>query len=65
MVDGYFADMAGVMKSLANRLPLQGEAWAVVGDSLYANIHIPVAEILTELAPTCGLKRYTLRRFAQ
>lgn len=63
MVDGYFADMAGVMKSLANRLPLQGEAWAVVGDSLYANIHIPVAEILTELAPTCGFEAVHVEAF--
>ncbi|MBK0155572.1 hypothetical protein IAE35_19720 [Pseudomonas sp. S75] len=63
MVDGYFADMAGVMKSLASRLNPQGEAWAVVGDSLYAKIHIPVAEILAELAPGCGFEAVRIEAF--
>lgn len=56
MVDGYFADMQGVLRSLEQRLVSRGEAWAVVGDSLYASIYIPVAEILAELAPTCGFE---------
>lgn len=63
MVDGYFADMAGVMKSLASRLNPQGEAWAVVGDSLYANIHIPVATILAELASVCGFEAVHVEAF--
>lgn len=63
MVDGYFADMCGVMKSLASRLNPQGEAWAVVGDSLYANVHIPVAEILAELAPACGFEALNVEAF--
>ncbi|CZT26660.1 MULTISPECIES: DNA methyltransferase [Pseudomonas] len=63
MVDGYFADMSGVMNALASRLPAHGEIWAVVGDSLYANIHIPVAEILTELAPTCGFEAIRTEAF--
>lgn len=56
MVDGYFADIRNVMLALERRLVPHGEAWAVVGDSLYANIYIPVADILTELAPTCGFE---------
>lgn len=63
MVDGYFADMVGVMKSVASRLNPQGEAWAVVGDSLYAKIHIPVAEILAELAPVCGFEAVHVEAF--
>lgn len=54
MVDGYFADMSSVMQALEQRLASHGEVWAVVGDSLYANTYIPVADILAELAPTCG-----------
>lgn len=54
MVDGYFADMSSVMRALEQRLASHGEVWAVVGDSLYANIYIPVADILAELAPMCG-----------
>ncbi|WP_116866153.1 DNA methyltransferase [Pseudomonas syringae] len=56
MVDGYFADMHGVMSALQKCLVAKGEMWAVVGDSLYANIYIPVADILTELAPSCGFE---------
>lgn len=56
MVDGYFADMLNVLRALEQRLVPHGEVWAVVGDSLYANIYIPVADILVELAPTCGLE---------
>ena len=56
MVDGYFADMRNVMQALAQRLVSHGEVWTVVGDSLYANIYIPVADILAELAPTCGFE---------
>lgn len=56
MVDGYFADMHGVMTALQECLVANGEMWAVVGDSLYANIYSPVADILTELAPSCGLE---------
>ena len=54
MVDGYFADMAAVLKALHGRLYVRGEVWAVVGDSLYSNVHIPVAGILAELAPSLG-----------
>ncbi|MBC3476602.1 MULTISPECIES: hypothetical protein [Pseudomonas] len=63
MVDGYFADMCGVMSSLETRLNTHGEVWAVVGDSLYANIHIPVAEILTELASSCGFEAMRIQAF--
>ncbi|HAU4888516.1 DNA methyltransferase [Aeromonas hydrophila] len=56
MVDGYFADMRNVMQALGQRLVSQGEIWTVVGDSLYANVYIPVADILVELAPTCGFE---------
>nr|WP_199064474.1 hypothetical protein [Chromobacterium sp. ASV5] len=63
MVDGYFADMTNVMKALESRLTPRGEAWAVVGDSLYANVHIPVAEILAELAPICGFETLRVEAF--
>lgn len=56
MVDGYFADMLNVLRALEQRLDPRGEVWAVVGDSLYANIYIPVADILIELAPMCGFE---------
>ena len=61
MVDAYFSDMRDVLQALRKRLYVRGEVWAVVGDSLYANVHIPVATILGELAPTIGFETRTYR----
>lgn len=55
--------MAKVMRSLESCLNSKGEAWTVVGGSLYANVHIPVAEILGELAPTCGFETVRVEAF--
>ncbi len=63
MVDAYFADMQQVMQDITTRLNARGEIWAVVGDSLYANVHIPVAEILSQLAPACGLEVLRIESF--
>jgi hypothetical protein len=54
MIGGYFHDMAGIFLSLNAILSSRGEAWVVVGDSRYANVHIPTAKILSELAPGFG-----------
>jgi hypothetical protein len=56
MVGSYFNDMGGVISEVAAALAPQGTIWMVVGDSRYANIPVPVAEILTELAPVLGLE---------
>lgn len=56
MVGAYFADLQKLLVSSARMLPPGGQAWFVVGDSQYANVHVQVAKILTELAPTAGLR---------
>jgi hypothetical protein len=56
MVGAYFADLQGMMKTCAQLLPSKGQAWFVVGDSQYAGIHVQVAKILADLAPSAGLK---------
>lgn len=56
MVGAYFADLLGLMRSCATLLPLKGQAWFVVGDSQYAGIHVQVAKVLADLAPSVGLK---------
>lgn len=56
MVGAYFADLRGLMKTCAHLLPSNGQAWFVVGDSQYAGIHVQVAKILADLAPSVGLK---------
>lgn len=56
MVGAYFADLLQLLKTSARLLPSHGQAWFVVGDSQYANILVPVAAILSELAPSAGLR---------
>lgn len=56
MVGAYFADLQGLMRDCAQLLPPKGQAWFVVGDSQYAGIHVQVAKILADLAPSVGLK---------
>lgn len=56
MVGAYFADLQGMMRTSAQLLPSKGQAWFVVGDSQYAGIHVQVAKILADLAPSAGLK---------
>lgn len=56
MVGAYFADMTQVISAIGKRLSPSGQIWIVVGDSRYAKIRIPVADILSELAPSLGLQ---------
>lgn len=55
MVGSYFADLQGMMRTCAQLLPSKGQAWFVVGDSQYAGIHVQVAKILADIAPSVGL----------
>lgn len=54
MVGGYFADLAGLLQDLRFKLREGGQVHMVVGDSRYAGVTVPVAEIVSELAPSCG-----------
>ena len=56
MVGSYFSDLAGVIGAIRTALTPEGTIWMVVGDSRYAKIPVPVAEILAELAPSLGLE---------
>jgi hypothetical protein len=56
MVGAYFSDLRKLLIASTNVLPSRGQAWFVVGDSQYANVRVQVAKILTELAPTVGLR---------
>lgn len=50
MVGAYFADMRSVLATIGKHISMRGEVWMVVGDSRYANVDVPVAHILSELA---------------
>jgi len=63
MVGSYFADMVQILKAVANRLPARGQIWMVVGDSRYAGVPVPVADILAELAPCTGCRLVTKEPF--
>lgn len=62
MVRDYFADLADILESLHGRLNKGNFVGMVVGDSQYRDIHIGVAKILIELAPTLGFKVESTRR---
>lgn len=56
MVGAYFSDLQKLLQVSAQLLPPKGQAWFIVGDSQYANVHVQVAKILAELAPTAGVR---------
>lgn len=50
MVGAYFADLMGIIQQIGKGLAPKGSLWLVVGDSQYAGIPIPTADIIGELA---------------
>lgn len=54
MVGAYFADIMGIVDRIRCRLSSGGTAWLVVGDSCYAGVKIPTANIIAELASALG-----------
>ena len=54
MVGAYFSDLLEVLDHIDRILVEGGSAWMVVGDSRYAGVEIPVANVLEELACTRG-----------
>ena len=54
MVGAYFSDLLEVLDHIGRILVEGGSAWMVVGDSRYAGVEIPVANVLEELACTRG-----------
>lgn len=63
MVAAYFDDMNLVLSKLATTLVDRGRAYLVVGDSRYHGVHVPVAEILTELAAGLGFRKVSEEPF--
>ncbi|WP_445337796.1 DNA methyltransferase [Clavibacter sp. CFBP 8614] len=54
MIGAYFAEMDAILRSTLGVLRPKGQSWLVVGDSRYANVDVPVALILEELATAMG-----------
>jgi hypothetical protein len=63
MVAAYFADIKTVIQSAVLKMPKKGQIWMVVGDSRYAGVSIPVADILTQLTPGLGCSLATKEPF--
>ncbi|WP_375306355.1 hypothetical protein WI560_32035 [Bradyrhizobium sp. A11] len=59
MIESYFADMEAVLYSIQKSLTAGGRAYVVVGDSRYAGIRIPVADILSEISAGLNLRTVT------
>lgn len=60
MIGAYAADLSIIMKHLRRALRPLGRAYIVVGDSRYAGIDVPVADILAEVAQTIGYRLLAL-----
>jgi hypothetical protein len=56
MVGAYFDDLLTILRVAPGMLHSDGAVLMVVGDSRYANVRIDVAGILSELAPSIGLR---------
>lgn len=56
MIGAYFDDLGSIIAEIRRILPVRGRMYMVVGDSRYCGIDIPVAEALTEMAPSLGLQ---------
>jgi len=54
MGGAYFADMRGVLQKLRAAIVAGGQVWMVVGDSRYAGVGVPTAEIVLELCGELG-----------
>jgi hypothetical protein len=62
MVRAYFADMATVLNGARRALRSErGRILLVVGDSRYAGVHVPVASIIRDMAPSLGLRCTDMR----
>ncbi|WP_166037902.1 site-specific DNA-methyltransferase [Sphingosinicella sp. YJ22] len=63
MVAAYASDMAVVIRGIGRAMPRGGRAYIVVGDSRYAEVDVPVAAILAELAPGLGFEPLRVEPF--
>ena len=60
MIGAYAGDLALVMGHLRRALRSRGRAYIVVGDSRYAGVDVPVAQILTEITHTLDYRLVAL-----
>ena len=59
----YFHDMCRLLDLLRDCLTSRAEVWAVVGDSRYAGVQIPVARVLADYAPKLGYRVLNIEPF--
>ena len=63
MIGAYSADLASIMDRLGRGLRSRGRAYIVVGDSRYAGVDVPVANILSEITLRLGYRLVALEPF--
>ena len=54
MINSYTNDLMTVIFKLSAGLRTTGRVYMVVGDSKYGGIEVPIAQIISELAPSLG-----------
>ncbi|MBI1334478.1 MAG: hypothetical protein GC165_16545 [Armatimonadetes bacterium] len=63
MIGAYFAELTDLLHKLFNKIKDGGSVWIVIGDSIYAGVHIETARILKELAIANGWTLLALEPF--
>lgn len=61
MVGAYFVDLGKILSGLSETMARKADVMLVVGDSRYASVHVDVAAICAEMAPSLGFKVKTTR----
>ena len=64
MIGAYFADLTATMKELRRMLPNRGRVYAVLGDSRYSGVHIPVIEEFAKTASELGFDVVSIESLA-
>ena len=54
MIGAYFADLTSTVKELRHMLPDRGRVYAVLGDSRYSGVHVPVINGFASIASELG-----------
>ena len=64
MIGAYFADLTSTMKDLRRMLPDRGRVYAVLGDSRYSGVHIPVIKGFASIASKLGFDVVSIESLA-
>lgn len=65
MINGYFSDMQTLLEKIRTKVKPGGSVFAVVGDSCYSGVSVPVGKILAEIAGSLGYECHSVEPLRQ